>query len=529
MNALNYIIEANIGLALFLVAYLVVLRNETDFKINRLFLLSGIFVSLLFPLFHFQYSVATIPSLGNLLPSYLLPEIVITDVGIESTIRQPVTQDLWFYFEIAYIIGIAFFFIRFIIQLSDLIMTMKKSKVNVYGKLKIVESPQGKPTFSFFNFIFLNHSQSLALHEKEKIILHETIHAKQLHSFDILVLNIINIFFWFNPLIRSYKKIFVQLHEFEADARAVENSDVNEYCSLLAKAALQSADYKLASHFNNSLTLKRIQMIKTIKRKIRPWKMLAIAGVIPVAFLVIACQDQLTNEVAEIAQASTMAVDIPAEVQQKYDELLKANPRKMFLLMETDENMTPKLEEMKKEYDKLHQEQISRIELVTPTAEKNEGPRTFVIIEYDDDLERVASRSKLSGDVFTMVENTATPQGGMDVFYQYVAQKLKYPLQARRMGIEGKVFVEFIVEEDGSITDVRIKKGIGGGCDKEAMMVVQTSPKWNPGKNKGVAVKQQIVLPITFKLDKDEPTSSKDVTTAPKNSIQEIVAVGENP
>jgi TonB family protein len=298
---------------------------------------------------------------------------------------------------------------------------------------------------------------------------------------------------------------------------------------LLAKVALQSADYKLASHFNNSLTLKRIQMMKTIKRKIRPWKMLAMAGVIPLAFFVIACQDQLTNEAAEIAKSSTMAIDIPTEVQLKYDELQLANPDKKFLLMETDENMTPKLEEMKAKFESLDQEQISHINLITPTAKASEPVRTFAIIQYDENMEEVSKRSKLDNGVFIMVEETATPQGGMPVFYEHVAKKLRYPLQARQKGIEGKVFVEFIVEEDGSVSNVKVKKGIGSGCDEEAVAAVQTGPKWNPGKNKGIAVKQQIVLPISFKLSKEEPTTIKDVTKAPKNSINELVAVGVKP
>jgi TonB family protein len=518
MNALNYIIEANVGLALFMVAYLVVLRNETDFKIKRLFLLSGIFVSLLFPLFHFQYSVATIPSLGNLLPSYLLPEIVITDGNVEGTTVHPATNDLWFYFEVAYVVGIAFFFIRFIIQLFDLVLTMKKSKVNAHGKLKIVESAEDKPTFSFFNFIFLNQSQSLASEEKEKIILHETVHAKQLHSFDILILNIINIFFWFNPLIRSYKKIFVQLHEFEADARAVENSDVNEYCSLLAKAALQSADYKLASHFNNSLTLKRIQMIKTIKRKIRPWKMLVIAGVIPVAFFVIACQDQ-------VYESSYTILDLPEEVQQKYDELKLAKPDKQFLLMETDEKLIPKSNAMKTKLESLHPGQISHINLITPTAKPSEPLRTFAIIEYDGTLVDEAFRSKKADDVFTTVDDTATPEGGMPQFYTHVMKNLRYPVEARQKGIEGKVFVEFVVNTDGSLEVTGIS-GIGSGCDLEAMRVVQTSPKWTPGKNKGVPVRQQLTIPITFALN---GYPKADLRKAPENSLQEVVAVGEKP
>jgi protein TonB len=103
-------------------------------------------------------------------------------------------------------------------------------------------------------------------------------------------------------------------------------------------------------------------------------------------------------------------------------------------------------------------------------------------------------------EIFTIVEESASPKGGMGAFYTYVKDKMKYPPQARRMGIDGKVFVEFVVNKDGSITDVRAVKGIGAGCDEEAVRVVQSSPKWTPGKQRGKPVKQRMVLPITFKL-----------------------------
>lgn len=103
-------------------------------------------------------------------------------------------------------------------------------------------------------------------------------------------------------------------------------------------------------------------------------------------------------------------------------------------------------------------------------------------------------------EIFTIVEESAAPKGGMGAFYQYVKDKMKYPPQARRMGIDGKVFVEFVVNKDGSITDVRAVKGIGAGCDEEAVRVVQGSPPWTPGKQRGKPVKQRMVLPITFKL-----------------------------
>lgn len=526
MNAyLNYFIEANFSIALFLGVYVLILRNETDFKVQRLFLLSGLLVSLTFPLLHIQFDNSVLPSLGQLVPPRLLPEIVIESNSTASgTDTVGTFNSTWMYISFFYIGGMLFFLIRFLTRFTRLIFFLAKSQPLTAGGLKIVEAENSIPTFSFFNVIVLGDSKALSPEEKRKVIHHETTHVQGYHSLDILLVNMLGIFFWVNPLLRVYKKIFVQLHEFEADARAVDNHDVNEYCNLLAKVALESAGFKLANHFNNSLTLKRIQMMKTIKRKIRPWKMVAMAGVIPLVFALIACQDQLVDEVAEIAQSSTIALDAPKEVLDQYDILIKANPGKTFLLMETDENMKPKVDAMKKKLEGIDPSQIAHITLLTPTVPADETPRTFAIIEYTELVSDISDRSKLEDDVYTIVEDTATPQGGWGVFYDHVARNMKYPAQARRMGIEGKVFVEFVVQLDGSLTDVRVKNGIGGGCDSEAISVVKTSPLWEPGKNKGVAVKQRMVLPIAFKLNE---SIKKDVTSTPANAVEQVVVVGQ--
>jgi protein TonB len=102
--------------------------------------------------------------------------------------------------------------------------------------------------------------------------------------------------------------------------------------------------------------------------------------------------------------------------------------------------------------------------------------------------------------VFSVVEESAAPKGGMQAFYKYVGEKLKYPAQARRMGTEGRVFVEFVVNRDGSIVDVKVVRGIGAGCDEEAIRVVQSAPSWSPGKQRGKPVRQKMVIPINFKL-----------------------------
>lgn len=103
--------------------------------------------------------------------------------------------------------------------------------------------------------------------------------------------------------------------------------------------------------------------------------------------------------------------------------------------------------------------------------------------------------------VFTIVEEQATPQGGMSAFYQYIKKNLDYPRQAKRMGVQGKVFLEFIVDKDGSITNVKVLRGIGAGCDEEAVRILKESPKWQPAKQRGRPVKQKMTFPINFRLN----------------------------
>jgi periplasmic protein TonB len=103
---------------------------------------------------------------------------------------------------------------------------------------------------------------------------------------------------------------------------------------------------------------------------------------------------------------------------------------------------------------------------------------------------------------FVFLEDGARPAGGFEAFYTYVANQLKgrYPPMARRLGIDGRVFVEFIVERDGHLTDIKVIKGIGGGCDELAAWVVEASPPWNPGRQRGKPVRQRCTLTIVFKL-----------------------------
>ena len=115
-------------------------------------------------------------------------------------------------------------------------------------------------------------------------------------------------------------------------------------------------------------------------------------------------------------------------------------------------------------------------------------------------LRQDLSKLKDKDGVFSVVDEQPVPHGGIGAFYKYVTENLKYPLSAREKGIEGKVFVQFVVNDFGEITEVEAIKGIGGGCDAAAVEVVKNSAPWQPGRQGGEAVKVRMVIPISFKI-----------------------------
>jgi periplasmic protein TonB len=106
--------------------------------------------------------------------------------------------------------------------------------------------------------------------------------------------------------------------------------------------------------------------------------------------------------------------------------------------------------------------------------------------------------------IFTAVEKDPAFKGGIDKFYAYLQKNMRYPAVAKENNVQGKVFVTFVVERDGSLTDIKVVRGIGSGCDEEAQRVLKSSPKWTPGIQNGRPVRVQYTMPINFTLTTDE-------------------------
>ena len=109
----------------------------------------------------------------------------------------------------------------------------------------------------------------------------------------------------------------------------------------------------------------------------------------------------------------------------------------------------------------------------------------------------------MGGEIYTVVEQSPEFPGGEDALIRWLGTHVQYPTAAKEKGVEGAIFVTFVVETDGSISNVKVLRDIGGGCGQEAVRVVMLMPKWKPGKQAGKVVRVQFNLPIYFVLPKE--------------------------
>lgn len=152
------------------------------------------------------------------------------------------------------------------------------------------------------------------------------------------------------------------------------------------------------------------------------------------------------------------------------------------------------------EKEVVEKEEMPTIEEIKKTET---GPETNIgegEVVFNEPVQDIAKDSGDDNVVFTVVEQSPEFVGGMEAMMKFISKNLKYPPAARRMGVEGKVFVSFVVDAEGKIGDVQVLRGISSDCDQEGMRVIKSMPPWRPGKQRGKAVKVRFTLPINFML-----------------------------
>ncbi len=131
------------------------------------------------------------------------------------------------------------------------------------------------------------------------------------------------------------------------------------------------------------------------------------------------------------------------------------------------------------------------------------GANQVALAQTPDSLRMDTIEEVVEQELFGMIPETMPSfRGGEQKLFEFIGKNVVYPQEAIDAGIEGKVFVEFYIEKDGTVCDAKVLRGIGYGCDEEALRLIGLMPKWCPGKQRGKAVRVRYTLPINFKLSK---------------------------
>ena len=253
---MSYLIKASVLIAIFYLLYKIFLQKDTFFQSNRWFLLTGLLVSLVAPLIIIPIYIEQAP-------------IVIPNVDYELIPVNNSQQNHSFldYLPHVYLLGMILFALRLLVQLTALGKLIFKNKEISKGQFIYVEVRDNVPPFSFFKWIVYNPSQFNKA-ELDQILAHEKVHARQLHSIDVLLSQLICVFLWFNPFIWLYSINLKQNLEFLADCDATNYvSCKKSYQYTLLKTSMPTHQLALSNPFYNSLIKKRIVMLQKSKSK----------------------------------------------------------------------------------------------------------------------------------------------------------------------------------------------------------------------------------------------------------------------
>ena len=558
---LAYFLKVNVAIVLFYAFYRLFFYKDTFFGWRRTALLCFFAVSAAVPLLNIQTWITEqepMVAMADLYASVVLPELTV-GTEVAPTDWKSILSE---YANIAYWGIVALLMIRLIMQLAGIIrLTCRCRKIQI-GNTSIHLLPKADGPFSFFHWIFI-HPSSHTEEEFNEILTHEQTHARQWHSIDVIISELVCIFCWCNPFAWLMKREIRTNLEYMADARVLENGyDSKTYQYHLLGLSHQKAAVTIYNSFNVLPLKKRIKMMnKKRTKEIGRTKYLMF---LPLAALLMIVSNietvaRTTKKIAvEVIEAVDPQTEQPApEVQ---DPQVAPQPE------QDTKTVTYKGKVVDKDGKPIQGVKILSVPNSTPTEvttqadgsfEFKASPKAKLLFLYQDGNkkkgisftdERLPKENKTNWTIVynekwneVMQSDPGTPDnpifevvehmpeftgGGMPALMEYLSKNIKYPEAAMKKGIQGRGIVQFVVEKDGSITNVKILRGVDPELDKEAVRVVSAMPKWKPGTQRGEAVRVRFTVPVMFRLTEDKIP----VKYAPiENKINELVVVGYAP
>ncbi|MEA4983698.1 MAG: M56 family metallopeptidase, partial [Paludibacter sp.] len=289
---------------------------------------------------------------------------------------------------------------------------------------------------------------------------------------------------WFNPASWLLKQEIRQNLEYLADNKVIESGfDTKSYQYHLLQLSYQTPDLNLTNKFNISPLKKRITMMN--QQKTSKAGILKYLLIIPLGLVLIVSSN-----------AETLINSAKKNMQNKTSETIMHNESE-----QKNANSANNLDELTVVGYAVAQDkpdnQIAPPKATTPTSN--------VETELQKEISSPPATIQPSDEVvFMVVEKMPEYPGGNSELFKYLAQSIKYPVDAQESGTQGKVICQFVVGKDGNISDVEVIRSVAPSIDTEAMRVIKAMPAWTPGEQKGKNVSVRYTLPINFKLDGDK-------------------------
>ena len=558
MNAqqliIGHLLPIGAAIAVLWLAYRLLFINSNRLRFNRLFLLAAMLFSLVLPLLGLWVGTEApqVVSLKqNLLGGTMLGEIVVTPGGqtalpeaeivANAAVRPQIS--VWQVLAVIYLIGVGVAALLFLFKLGKLVALVIRSPKEKREGYTAVFTGREQGSFSFFRYAFFPNENVAP-----DIIRHELSHIGHRHSWDILFVEGLMVLQWFNPFIYLYKKELQSLHEYQADRDVVATgADKKNYMMLILQQCTAADFSGMSNNFSLILTKKRIKMItKNEKAKGLWWRLLATLPVLAILLIAntkVTAQEQsaekkpITVEMGsfEIYDDDGFPIQLKDTVIYNEDgsyvkcvtsdsDVLDPNtgePLKMMTIT------THKIDGTPADYMNLHWEINGNVARYTAENFSISTDESLLILL--ESLSTLGDKPE-NDSIYQIVDEMPQYPGGEAAMMKFVANNVKYPQEAKDKEIQGRVFVSFVIEKDGSVNEVKVQRSIGGGCDEEAVRVIKGMPKWKPGKQEGKPVRVSYMMPINFKLSDGQPAkpSKKADANKPdmkpdKNGVYQIV------
>ena len=501
-----YLLKVNVAFVLFYAFYRLFFYKDTFFKLRRAILLAFFGLALFYPLLNIQDWVRQQEPIADVIYMYsaMLPEAT-----AKADAAASVNWYGWLLGSLGFIYWgiVAFLCGRFLVQLSSILWLAHTSERVVIHETPVYALRKAAGPFSFFRMVFL-HPESHSDKETDEILTHECTHVSQWHSIDVILSEMMCMACWFNPFVWLLKREVRHNLEYLADNTVIQSGyDSKSYQYHLLGLAHHQSVTTLYNSFN-VLHLKNRIMMMNKKRS---------PGIVRTKYLIFIPLVGILMLLSNIEAVARLTVRLANEATVS-NAMVTATG---ILVDETGEPLIGASVVVKGGKERTITDKKGAFSLEVPanailrcSYQGRESQEVLAADMTNNTHLSLSSKSReMNEQVFTVVEKMPSFPGGDAELLKYIATNIKYPKESQDNGEQGRVICSFIVGRDGSVNNPEVLRGVTPLLNEEAVRVINTMPRWNPGMQRGRAVAVKYTVPITFRLKSPVEETKEETLT----------------